>query len=62
MPLKNRYKSIDEINGRIRLRDREIPTVALTSQKRSREIAEILKTWIKEGEFLLSTPQEMLPV
>ncbi|SFM89678.1 homocysteine biosynthesis protein [Thermodesulforhabdus norvegica] len=47
--------------GVIRIRGKEVPTVPLSSYLRAREIAEILKNWIKSGSFLLGKPQEYLP-
>jgi uncharacterized protein (DUF39 family) len=38
-----------------------VPTVPLSSYVRAIEVAEILKTWIKKGEFILTEPQVMLP-
>ena len=48
-------------SGTIKFNGQEIPTVPLTSYKRSREIAELLKEWIEKGEFLLTEPVERLP-
>jgi len=48
-------------SGIIKFNGQEVPTVPLTSRKRSREIAEILKGWIQKGEFLLTRPVENLP-
>lgn len=47
--------------GVIKIRGKDVPTVPLSSYVRAREIAEILKRWIKEGKFLLGQPQELLP-
>lgn len=47
--------------GVIKIRGKDVPTVPLSSYIRAREIAEILKRWIKEGKFLLGQPQELLP-
>ncbi|MBW2022815.1 MAG: homocysteine biosynthesis protein [Deltaproteobacteria bacterium] len=48
-------------SGTIKFNGQEVPTVPLTSYKRSREIAELLKGWIEKGEFLLTNPVETLP-
>jgi uncharacterized protein (DUF39 family) len=48
-------------SGMIKFNGRDIPTVPLSSYVRAVEVAEILKTWIKKGEFLLTEPQVMLP-
>ena len=48
-------------SGTIKFNGQEVPTVPLTSYKRSREIAELLKGWIEKGEFLLTNAVETLP-
>ena len=59
--------SIGEVNyaqlrsGKIRIQGREIPTGGLSSYIKAREIASILKDWIKKGKFLLSEPVAALP-
>lgn len=49
-------------SGSIQLNGREVPTVPLSSVVKAREIADILKGWIKTGRFLLGEPQFTLPV
>jgi uncharacterized protein (DUF39 family) len=48
-------------SGKIKLDNREIPTGSLSSLRKAREIAGILKQWITQGEFLLSEPVAYLP-
>lgn len=48
-------------SGHITLKGEKIPTVPLSSLVKAREIADTLKTWISEGEFLLGEPQFTLP-
>jgi uncharacterized protein (DUF39 family) len=48
-------------SGSIRVEGREIPAVPLSSYVRAKEIAEILKSWIEKGEFMLGEPQNMIP-
>jgi len=48
-------------SGTIELDGKSIQTVPLSSMVKAREIAEILKTWILEGKFLLGEPQFTLP-
>ncbi|MFX1449618.1 MAG: homocysteine biosynthesis protein [Promethearchaeota archaeon] len=48
-------------SGKIELNNRIIKTSSLTGLKKSKRIAEILKNWIEEGKFYLSTPIENLP-
>lgn len=53
------YKELK--SGKVLFQGREVPTVPLSSYKKAKEIAEILKRWIKEGKFLLGIPQKELP-
>lgn len=48
-------------SGSISINDQEVPTVPLSSYKKAKEIAHILKEWILSGKFLLTEPQELLP-
>lgn len=48
-------------SGSITLRGKAIPTTPMSSYVRAREIANILKDWIREGSFLLTEPQLLLP-
>lgn len=48
-------------SGRIVVLGREVPTAPLSSYPRAREIAGILKEWIKNGDFLLAEPVQLLP-
>jgi len=48
-------------SGRIRLNGKDVPTVPLSSLVKAREIADILKTKISKGKFLLGEPQFTLP-
>ena len=48
-------------SGRIKIGDKEVPTGCLSSIKKAREIANILKNWIKEGRFFLSKPVASIP-
>ena len=48
------YKQLK--SGTITVRGQEVPTAALSSYARAREIAAILKEWIRKGEFLLARP------
>jgi len=47
--------------GSIAIRGREVATGSLSSYSKAREIADILKSWIKEGKFLLQRPIQLLP-
>ncbi|MCP4351699.1 MAG: hypothetical protein GY795_40045 [Desulfobacterales bacterium] len=49
-------------SGFIKINGEQIPTVPLSSVVKAREIADILKKWITEGEFFLGEPQFTLPV
>lgn len=48
-------------SGMITIDDKEVPTGAISSLSRAREIAQRLKEWIEKGEFLLTEPVERLP-
>jgi uncharacterized protein (DUF39 family) len=48
-------------SGTITVEGREIPTVPLSSYVRATEIAEILRSWLEKGEFILGEPQQMIP-
>jgi uncharacterized protein (DUF39 family) len=59
--------SLGEVNygqlksGKITVNGKDIPTGALSSYSKAKEISEELKLWIKQGEFLLSEPVTPLP-
>ncbi len=48
-------------SGKITVNGREIPTAPLSSYPRARQIAGILKNWIRQGDFLLTEPVKPLP-
>jgi uncharacterized protein (DUF39 family) len=48
-------------SGRVKLKDKEIPTASLSSYSRAVEIANTLKQWIAKGKFLLTQPVAPLP-
>lgn len=54
------YKELK--SGKVLFQGKEVPTVPLSSYVKARQIAEILKEWIKEGRFLLGKPQGRLPL
>jgi len=59
--------SLGEVNyrelksGRIVVQGKEVPTGSLSSYARAKEIADILKNWIKRDKFLLTEPVQSLP-
>jgi len=56
------YANYKELRrGKITVNGTEVPTGSLSSYAKAREIAEILKDWIKSGHFLLSEPVQPLP-
>lgn len=48
-------------SGVIKVKNKEVPTGSLSSLKKAREIAAILKTWIEKGGFFLTEPVVNLP-
>ena len=48
-------------SGTIEIDGKKVPTVPLSSMVKARRIADILKDWIKAGDFLLGKPQFTLP-
>lgn len=48
-------------SGRIVVNGKDVSTAPLSSVVKAREIAEILKDWICQGQFLLHEPAELLP-
>ncbi len=56
---RTNYKTL--FSGEIRLNGKKIRTAPLSSLKAAREIAEILKTEVADGRFLLTEPVALLP-
>jgi uncharacterized protein (DUF39 family) len=60
-------KSLGEVNykelfsGEITVNGNKILTASLSSYYKAREIANILKEWIEQGDFILGEPQQRLP-
>ena len=48
-------------SGTVKLQGKKVPTSSLSSYSRAVEIAEVLKDWIKRGEFLLTEAVAPLP-
>lgn len=48
-------------SGKIKIDEKEVPTVPLSSIVKAREIAQILKKWISKQKFTLGEPQFTLP-
>ncbi|MDD5348464.1 MAG: homocysteine biosynthesis protein, partial [Candidatus Omnitrophica bacterium] len=48
-------------SGKISVQGSEVPTGALSSYSKAKEISEQLKSWIKKGEFLLSEAVAPIP-
>jgi len=59
--------SLGEVNyaqlksGSITVEGKKVPTGGLSSYAKAKEIAGILKDWIKNGDFLLTEPVQLLP-
>ncbi len=57
-----RTVSYEELrSGFVELNGRKVPTAPMSSLKKAREIAELLKQQIRNGEFLVSQPVASLP-
>lgn len=48
-------------SGKIMIQSKEVPTAPFSSYPKAKEIVEILKEWIKSGQFLLPEPVASLP-
>jgi len=48
-------------SGKITIQGKEVPTASLSSYTKARKIAEILKGWIRKGDFFLTEPVQLLP-
>ncbi len=48
-------------SGKIKIQGKEVPTASLSSYPKAVEIANTLKQWIENGEFLLTEPVAPLP-
>ena len=48
-------------SGEIKINGQRVKTSSLSSYARAQKIAQLLKSWIKEGRFLLNEPVERLP-
>ena len=59
--------SLGEVNyaqlksGKIAIKGKDVPTGSLSSYLKAVEIANILKEWIKKGDFLITEPVAYLP-
>jgi len=64
---KGKARSLKEVSyaqlksGSIEVDGKKVKTAPLSSYVRAREIAETLKKWIRNADFLLGNPQELLP-
>ncbi len=48
-------------SGSIEVNGKQVPTAPLSSMVKAREIAETLKSWIRDRKFLLGRPAQLLP-
>jgi uncharacterized protein (DUF39 family) len=53
------YKELK--SGKVKILGKEVPTTTFSNYRKAREIAEILKDWIRSDKFLLTEPVEKLP-
>ncbi len=57
--MKVTYKQLK--SGKIYINDKSVRVSSMSNQKKSKEIAEMLKDWIEKGRFFLNRPAETLP-
>ena len=48
-------------SGAIKIKGKSVPTASLSSYTKAKDIADILKNWLKKGEFLLTEPVQPIP-
>ncbi|NTW06048.1 MAG: hypothetical protein HGA27_08025, partial [Peptococcaceae bacterium] len=61
-PVNLGYVSYHELkSGKITLNGKEIPTAPLSSYTKAKKIANLLKSWIEDGSFVLTEPVKSLP-
>ena len=48
-------------SGTIKIRSKSVSTASLSSYAKAKDIAEILKNWIKRGDFFLTEPVGLIP-
>jgi uncharacterized protein (DUF39 family) len=48
-------------SGEIEIKGKKVPTSGISSYSKALEIANILKSWIKKGDFTLTEPVASLP-
>jgi len=61
-PILRRVSYEELKSGKIQIGEKEVKVSPLSSLKNARKIADVLKTWIEKGEFLLTSPVERLPL
>lgn len=59
-PVLTRVSYAELRSGYIYIKNKKVPTASLSSLYKARQIASILKKWIKEGRFFLQEPIERL--
>ncbi len=47
-------------SGKVKIKEKLVPTASLSSYSKAKEIAETLKNWIKKGDFFLTEPVELI--
>ncbi len=48
-------------SGEVSIKGKQVPTSSLSSLYKARQVSEVLKSWIKKGEFMLQEPVQSLP-
>jgi CBS domain-containing protein len=49
-------------SGKVKIKGKDVPSSSLSSYKMAVEITEVLKKWIQERKFYLTSPVETLPI
>lgn len=60
-PVLGQISYMDLKSGKIAVNDEQVKVSSLSSLRKARRISEILRSWIKDGEFYLTEPLERLP-
>jgi len=60
-PVVKEVSYSDLRSGKVEIKGKDVPSSSLSSYKMAVEVSEVLKKWIQEGRFYLTSPVELLP-